>query len=209
MTGGWRSPLPPLLGALVVVALVAMATPARAQLAGDLVRGQSGLASGTQAPVGLVLSAWVYDYYASIIKGPDGNTLLTSGHYDSLSIPGVNLWWVSPWKLLGASYGAVLSLWGTTPVTDAPRFGTSSATYGFGDDTIPTGFGPVLPGIVAARDWNAGVGLEIDFNWNASDAVTARWVQGLGGKNTTDGSTFYLGYNHEFAVGGKPPTGSS
>ncbi len=308
-------------GAFVVAVLLAMAAPARAQLAGDIVRGQYGLTAGTQAPEGLVLSAWAFDYYASTIKGPNGNTVPTSGHLNTLAIPGLNLWWVSPWKVLGANYGAVLSLWGITPTVDAPRLGTTNSTYGFGDmyikpvelgwhttyvdaiagvafwlptgryspgandntgqgqwgiepsagvtvwsdpkhhvnlstqvfydiyserrgtvpltgthlktgdiltlqgglgyqflgggfnigvpyfvqwkiteDTVPTGFGLVLPGIVAAKDWNAGVGVEVDLYWNTSNGVTVRWVQGIGGKNTSDGSTVFLTYNHVFAT---------
>jgi hypothetical protein len=319
-----------LFAAVVLVAVVSLAAPARAQLAGDIVKGQYGLASGTQPPVGLVLSPWAYDYYSSTIIGPDGHSLPTEGHLNSLAIPGLNLWWVSPWKILGAHYGAVLSLWGTMPWVDAPRFNTSSSTYGFGDmyfkplelgwhttyvdaiagmafyfptgryspgannntgqgqwgfepsvgatvwfdpkhhlnlatqffydiyterrgtvpltgthlktgdiltlqgglgyqfmgggfnvgvpyyvqwkvtdDTIPTGFGLLLPGIAAAKDWSAGVGLEVDFNWNASNGVTLRWVQGFAGKNTTDGSTFFLSYNHVFPVGSTPPPRSS
>ena len=34
---------------------------------------------------------------------------------------------------MGASFGAVLSMWGTFPVVDAPRVGMSRSTYGFGD----------------------------------------------------------------------------
>ena len=71
------------------------------------------------------------------------------------------------------------------------------------DDTIPTGFGVVLPGIAAAKDWNAGLGAEIDFNWNTTNGVQLRWLQGIGGKNTSNGSTFFLVYNHVFKPAGK------
>src|SRR5262249_29872117 len=54
------------------------------------------------------------------------------------------------------------------------------------DDTVPTGFGLVLPAIVAAKDWSAGLGAEIDFNWNPRNGVQLRWLQALGGKNTSD-----------------------
>ena len=316
-------------GGLVVAAIIAMAAPARAQLAGDIVKGQYGLATGSQPPEGLVLSAFAYDYYTTTIKGPNGNTLPTSGHLNTLAIPGLNLWWVSPWKVLGANYGAVLTLWGTRAAVDAPRLGMSGSTYGFGDmyikpielgwhttyvdaiaglafylptgryspgandntgqgqwgfepsagatlwpdgkhhfnlatqvfydiyserrgtvpmtdahlktgniltlqsglgyqllggglnvgipyfaqwkvtnDTVPIG-GPVLQGIVAAKDWSAGIGAEVDFNWNASNGVTLRWLQGLGGANTSIGSTFFAAYNHVFNTpGSKPPGGS-
>jgi hypothetical protein len=327
-TGGWKLLPPRALGALVIVGVVATATPARAQLAGDIVKGQYGLAAGTQAPVGLTVSGWAYDYYSTTIKGPDGNALPVSGHLNMLAVPGANVWWVAPWKILGGHYGAVVSLWGTMPQVDSPRFGTSS-TYGFGDmylqplqlgwnttyvdaiagvglyiptgryspgannntgqgqwgvepsagftvwsdpkhhfnlstqvfydfyserrgtlpltgthlktgniltlmgglgyqfmgggfnvgvpyfvqwkvtdDTVPTGFGLVLPAIVAAKDWSAGMGAQVDFNWNASNGVQLQWLQSLGGANTSDGSTFFLVYNHVFYVSGKPPPAS-
>ncbi len=68
------------------------------------------------------------------------------------------------------------------------------------DDTIPTGFGVVLPAIVAAKACSAGLGAEIDFNWNATNGVQLRWLQGIGGKNTSNGSTFFLTYNHVFGI---------
>jgi len=40
----------------------------------------------------------------------------------------------------------------------------------------------VLPNIVAAKDWSAGLGAEVDFNWNATNGVTLRWVQGNRGQ---------------------------
>ena len=53
---------------LIVATCIAMSAPARAQLAGDLVRGQYGLTAGTQAPEGLVLSGWAYNYNTSTIR---------------------------------------------------------------------------------------------------------------------------------------------
>ena len=61
----------------------------------------------------------------------------------------------------------------------------------------------VLPNIVAAKDWSAGLGAEVDFNWNATNGVQLRWLQGLGGKNTSNGSTFFLVYNHVFKPASK------
>ena len=68
---------------LIIAAGIALAAPARAQLAGDIVRGQYGLTAGTQAPEGFALSAWAYNYYTSTIKGHNGNTLPTSGHLNT------------------------------------------------------------------------------------------------------------------------------
>jgi hypothetical protein len=46
----------------------------------------------------------------------------------------------------------------------------------------------------------------VDFYWCPSDGVTARWVQGFAGQNTTNGATFFFFYNHVFEFGSsKPP----
>ncbi len=306
------------------IAAVALASPARAQLAGDLLRGQYGLAAGTQAPEGIVLTGFAYYYHATNLVGPDGNTVQGTTGSLNLLVPGVNVWYVSPLELLGATYGAVLSMWATSSRPDFPRLDVSQGSFGFGDmylkpvelgwhtayvdvitgfalwiptgsytpggtsnsglgqwgyefslgatlwfdkghhlnlstqafydiyspkrnatvgpsdtrlqtgniltlmgglgyqflggglnvgipyfvqwkvteDTLPPGIGPVLPGIQAAKDWSVGVGAEADFFWSATDGVTARFLQGFSGANTTNGSSFFLFYNHVFAFGG-------
>jgi len=306
------------LGALLA------AGSAHAQLSGSLVKGQFGLQSGTQPPEGVVATLFAYDYYATTIKGPNGDSLATSGSLNLIAAPGLNLWLVSPWKLLGANYGAVLSLWGASASVDAPRFNASQSTYGFGDmyvkpvelgwhtphldaitgfaiwiptgrytpggdnntgqgqwgyeltlgatawlekehhlnlatqiffdlysdrrgavgpsntqlhtgdtltlqgglgyqllggglnfgipyfvqwkvteDTLPPGVGAILPAIDAAKSFSAGVGAEVALYWSTTDGVNARWVQGIGGKNTTNGASFFLLYNHLFSLPGE------
>lgn len=106
--------------------------PARAQLAGDLIRGQNGLATGTQAPPGLVLTGFAYYYHASQLMGPGGNSVPTSGSLNVLAVPGLNVWYVRPLKILNANYGAVLSMWGMTSSIDHPTLDVHSS-YGFGD----------------------------------------------------------------------------
>jgi hypothetical protein len=312
-----------LFGAPMLIA----SRPARAQLSGDLIRGQYGLASGTQPPEGLVVSPFVYDYRAGTIVGPGGRDVPTSGSFNTFS-PGLSLWWVSPLKVLGAHYGAQASVGLTSSAVEAPRFDASQSSFGFGDtyvkpfelgwhttyvdanvgfglyiptgryapggsdnsgqgqwdyefsaggtlwpdkghhlnlatqaffdlfshrrgevgpshtelktgdilalqgglgyafldgglnvgvpyfvqwtlteDTLPPGVGgPILPGLQAAKAWSIGVGAEVDFNWSKSDGVTARWLQGFAGQNTTNGATFFLFYNHAFQfTSDKPP----
>ena len=301
-----------------VVALVA-SPPAQAQLAGSLVRGQYGLSAGTQAPEGLVTTAFLYDYHTTTLVGPSGGTV--SGAQGSLNIfsPGLNFWYVSSLKILGGNYGADLSFWGAGTQTEAPRLNSSQSNFGFGDmylkpfelgwhtpyvdvitgfalwiptgsytpgsssntgmgqwghefsagatvwfskdhhlnlstqafydfyapksgtvgprdqhlqtgdtftlmgglgyqllggglnvgvpyfiqwkvteDTLPEGIGAILPGIQAAKDWSVGLGAEVDLFWSETDGVSARWLQGFAGANTTNGSTYLLTYNHIF-----------
>jgi len=239
-------------------------------------------------------------------------------------VPGANLWYVSPLKVLGANYGAVLSMWGSSPSTDFPRLSGTQSTYGFGDmylkpvelgwhttyvdaiagfalwiptgsytpggnsntgqgqwgyefsagatawfdkdhhfnlstqayydiyspksgtigpnnaklqtgniftlmgglgyqfmdgalnigipyflqwkvtdDTLPPGIGPILPGIQAAKAWDMGLGAEADFFWSQTDGVELRFVQSFAGNNTTNGSTYFIFYNHIFYFGEK------
>jgi len=309
----------------VALASLTLAAPVHAQLAGDLIRGQYGLSAGTQAPEGLVLTPFFYDYYSTTFVAPNGNTVQgTIGSLNVLAVPGLNLWYVSPLKVLGANYGAVLSMWGSSPTTDFPRLNVNQSTYGFGDmylkpvelgwhtpyvdaiagfalwiptgryspgannntgqgqwgyefsagatvwfdkghhlnlstqafydiyspksgtigprnsqlqtgniftlmgglgyqmlggglnigipyfvqwkvteDTLPLGIGPILPGIQAAKDWDVGLGAEADLFWSQTDGVTFRFVQSFSGSNTTNGSTYFLFYNHIFYFGSK------
>jgi hypothetical protein len=315
-----------LLAVAVVGAAVVTTSSAHAQLAGDLIKGQYGLSAGTQPPEGLVLSGFVYDYYSTQAVGSDGSVVPgETGSLNTLAIPGVNVWYVSPLKILGANYGAVLSMWGTSPHAEFPRLKVDQSSYGFGDmflkpvelgwhttyvdvitgfalwiptgrytlggsnntgqgqwgyefslgatlwfdkdhhlnlstqafydiyspkkggpvgpsntqvqtgniftlegglgyqlldgalnigipyfvqwkvteDTLPPGIGAILPGIQAAKDWSMGLGAEANFFWSQSDGVTLRFIQSFAGANTTNGSSYFLFYNHIFYFGGK------
>ncbi|HTP50043.1 MAG TPA: transporter [Anaeromyxobacteraceae bacterium] len=108
-------------------------TAANAQLAGDLLKGQTGLQAGTQAPEGLVVTGFVYDYHSTELSGPNGTSLDTTGHLNVLAAPGVNLWFVTPLKFFGGNYAAVLSLWGSSPTTEYPKLQANQSAYGFGD----------------------------------------------------------------------------
>jgi len=70
-------------------------------------------------------------------------------------------------------------------------------------DTLPPGVGAILPAISGAKSFSAGVGAEVALYWSTTDGVNARWVQGIGGKNTTNGASFFLLYNHLFSLPGE------
>jgi hypothetical protein len=272
----------------------------------------------------LYLVPFVYDYYTSTGVGPNGNSFSIQGSLDVLAAPALFLWYVSPWKVLGANYGAQLSAAFVAGSIDLPRVNAKTSNYGFGDmflkpvelgwhekyfDAI-TGFGIYLPTgtytplsnsntglgqwgfefqaggtvwfdegrhfnlattafydiftsktaslpgpqgttlrtgnifllegglgyrflegafnvgvpyflewkvtqdtlpasvlpaqilnqISNAKDFSAGVGAEVNFFFTHTDGITARWLQGIDGWNTTRGSTFFLFYNHIFKI---------
>jgi hypothetical protein len=313
-----------LLAVATSSAALIMAAPAHAQLVGDLRRGQYGLASGTQAPEGLVLTGFAYDYYTTTLVNPDGSTAFWTGSLNELVIPGVNLWYVSPLKILGANYGAQLSMWGTSPHAEGAGLSVNQTTYGFGDtylkpvelgwhttyvdviagfavwiptgryklgasnntgqgqwgyefsagatlwfdrghhfnlstqafydiyspkkggpfgasqtqiqtgniftlegglgyrflggaanvgipyfvqwkvtdDTLPPDYYYLLP-VPLGKDWSMGLGVEVDVFWCETDGITLRFVQGFAGANTTNGSSYFIFYNHIFYFGAK------
>ena len=106
------------------------------QLAGDLSLGEYGLTAGTAPPVGLSLSVAAQEYFTNTLVGPQGVVLPTSGSLNTLAVPILSLWWVSPWTLLGGNFGVQLSLQGTSSRSDYPRLGSSEHGYGFGDTWI-------------------------------------------------------------------------
>ncbi|HMK73862.1 MAG TPA: transporter [Myxococcaceae bacterium] len=177
------------------VASLLLSTAASAQLSGDLFKGEYGLTSGTQPPPGLVLTPWLYDSYSTTLMGPDGQTVDTSGASTNvLAVPGLALWLVSPWEVLGANYGAQLQLWGTTPSRDFPALGGTSSTYGFGDMYLKP--------------------LELGWHAGAIDVITgfALWIptgryspgasnntgQGQWGYELSAGATLWFDALHQF-----------
>jgi len=310
------------LKGLSLIGSILAADSARAQLSGTLANGQYGLQAGTQAPESLVVSAFVYDFIATSNVGPNGNTLDGSGSSNALAAPGLNLWWVTPLKILGANYAVALAMWGSSSSIDYPRLDVSTSSYGFGDmyfkpfelgwhttyvdaitgfglyfptgrytpgannnsglgqwgyefsagatawfdkkhsfnlatlalydiyspktggavgpqqthlqtgntfslqgglgyqmlggglnvgipffvqwkvteDTLPPGILPagVLVQIQGAKSFSVGLGAEAALFWNETDGIDLRWVQSFAGKNTADGPTFFVFYNHLF-----------
>jgi hypothetical protein len=176
--------------------LVLRPMPASAQLAGNLPNGEYGLVAGTQAPPGLTVSAWGYDQYDTSLHGSDGKRIHTGGATTNvLAMPGFSAWFVGPWKLLGAQYGAQLQLWFTTPRYDYPRLGkTHNRTYGFGDMWLKpaelgwhTSFVDVLTGFafwLPTGRYSAG--------------ATSNTGLGQGGFEPSAGATVWFDQEHHF-----------
>jgi hypothetical protein len=116
-----------------VVGLLLVAGSARAELTGNMPRGQYGLTAGTQIPTGLAVAPLLYNFHPTSVVDASGDSVPSSGSFNTLAAPALNVWWVSPWKILGGSYGAALILWGTAPMADFPKIGLATTSYGLGD----------------------------------------------------------------------------
>jgi len=177
------------------VASLLLSPTAGAQLSGDLFKGEYGLTSGTQPPPGLVLTPWLYDSYSTTLVGADGQTVATNGASTNvLAVPGLSLWLVSPWQILGANYGAQLQLWGTSPSHDYPRLGGTSSTYGFGDMYLK----PVELGWhTRALDVITGFALWIPTG-RYSPGASDNTGQGQWGYELSAGATVWFDSLHQF-----------
>jgi len=122
-----------LLLAFLAAVLFARGT-ALAQLSGSHVVGDLGLKSGSQAPPGIYLTYFLYDYSPSKISGQDGRELsLTNGEVQVLAhAPVFSV--VTKKKIFGASYGAMIIPSIMNLAIEAPRVNLNQASgYGAGD----------------------------------------------------------------------------
>ena len=59
------------------------------------------------------------------------------------------------------------------------------------------------PAHQAAKAWSVGLGAEADVFWSATDGIPLRFLQTFAGANTSNGSSYFLFYNHIFYFGSK------
>jgi hypothetical protein len=107
---------------------------ALAQLSGSHVVGDLGLKSGSQAPPGVYLTYFLYDYDSSKIVGQDGRELsLTNGEIQVFAhAPVFSV--VTKKKILGANYGVLIIPPIINLAIEAPRLSLNRGTgYGAGD----------------------------------------------------------------------------
>ena len=94
---------------LVVVVLLGYADSAVAQLQGHHAKGGWGLQSGTQVPEGFFIAPVYTRFDSETLRNADGDKVNQQG---SLGVNALSafLWWVSPYKILGANYGIQASV---------------------------------------------------------------------------------------------------
>ena len=98
---------------LIGMLSLCLQSDASAQMQGHTGKGGWGLASGTQIPEGFVIAPVYVNYGASKLMDKDGEEIpnITGAERD-LSVNALALlgWWVSPYEIFGANYGAMTTL---------------------------------------------------------------------------------------------------
>ncbi len=119
--------------------LLILAAPAQAQLNGSHTLGDFGVQSGTQPAPGFYAALFYLRYDTDTIKDADGNTIRPAPQSPgSLAVSAVAplAWYVSKAKILGANYGAMVTLPLANASLEAPAFAL--------DNTVDTSVSDLL-----------------------------------------------------------------
>jgi hypothetical protein len=106
---------------LIVLYLIYAPPAVHAQFAGANLKSDMGLASGSQAPPGIVYGSMFYNYDTSRINDKDGKQINAGGN--------TNIWAIAPLvsvvtnkKFLGANYGFMVAVPILNAILETPRF---------------------------------------------------------------------------------------
>ena len=115
-----------LLAGFFAFGFMAMAGSAAAQQL--IIKGMYGMMAGTQPPPGLYAGMFGNINWADEIKGPNGNSPVQHGPNLTQEIFGPLLQWVSPYKILGGNFGAVVAIPFANFAWDFPRLENVGST---------------------------------------------------------------------------------
>jgi hypothetical protein len=115
-----------LLAGFLALGLWTLASAAGAQQL--IIKGMYGMMSGTQAPPGFYAGMFGAISWADQIKGPRGNSV--DGPELTQKLFGPLLMWVSPYKILGGNFGAVVAVPFANFLLDFPRLNNGGASTG-------------------------------------------------------------------------------
>jgi hypothetical protein len=114
--------------ALFIAAACLLAFGASAGAQQLIIKGMYGMMGGTQAPPGLYAGMFGAVSWADQIKGPNGNGV--DGPNLTQELFGPLLMWVSPYKIFGGHYGAVVGIPFANFLLDFPRLDNQGASTG-------------------------------------------------------------------------------
>ena len=163
----------------------------QAQLAGHNTRGDYGLMSGTQAPLGAYGVGMFYDYSADTLRDKDGDSLpaVSSGGSIDARAAVAGLVWTTEMTLFGGNYGFAIFPAVTNNAVELPALQTDTETStGLADLYIQ----PLILGWTTARaDFMAGLGIYAPTGRYDADADDNRGL-GMWSYEAFAGTTVYF-----------------
>ncbi|MGE0863162.1 MAG: transporter [Vicinamibacterales bacterium] len=189
-----------MIAAVALAAVMAGATPARAQLNGENLLGDMGVKSGTQPEPGLYVSGIFYRYRADSIKDPKGNPIVfdpAGSGSQSINATVPLFYWVTPKKVLGANFAMMAVLPMASGGLEAPGLGLSEkAGFGLSDlYVMPAQLGWHFKRV----DATAGVAFFAPTGRYASGA-SDNLGKGMWSYEVSGGATVYLDPKRTFSI---------
>jgi hypothetical protein len=117
-----------LLAGFFALGFLALGASAGAQQL--IIKGMYGMMSGTQAPPGLYMGMFGAIDWSDEVRGPNGNTPPVKGPTLTQELFGPLVMWVSPYKILGGNFGAVVGVPFANFRLDFPRIDNGGASTG-------------------------------------------------------------------------------
>jgi hypothetical protein len=175
----------------ILFLIVVWPAVSKAQLAGHNTRGDYGLMSGTQAPVGVYGVGMFYDYSADTLRDKNGDSFPATSSGGSVDVQAAvaGLVWTTDIELFGGKYGFAVFPAVTNNAVEFPALQTDTETStGLADLYIQ----PLILGWTTARaDFMAGLGIYAPTGRYDADADDNRGL-GMWSYEAFAGTTVYF-----------------
>jgi hypothetical protein len=173
------------------ILLILWPTFVSAQLSGHNTRGDYGMMSGTQAPVGVYGVGMFYDYSADTLRDKNGDSFPATSTGGSVDVQAAvaGLVWTTDIELFGGKYGFAVFPAVTNNAVEFPALQTDTETStGLADLYIQ----PFILGWTTVRaDFMAGLGIYAPTGRYDADADDNRGL-GMWSYEVFAGTTFYF-----------------
>ena len=175
----------------ILVLVVVWPAVSNAQLAGHNTRGDYGLMSGTQAPVGVYGVGMFYDYSADTLRDKNGDSFPATSNGGSVDVQAAvaGLLWTTETTIFGGNYGFAIYPALTNNAVELPALQTDTETSTGLADLYSQ---PFILGLTSARtDFMAGLGIYAPTGRYEADADDNRGL-GMWSYEAFAGTTLYF-----------------